>query len=188
MFEGQIHHEPQISCQAVLSHFPLVFQDLAALQRQDTELSVIISKLENKEPDSKYSLSKGVLYCRARFDRKRNVVVPSAAVAMLFGYFHTSPLGGHLGTFKAISKIRENFIWKSMDTDIRDRIRHFRVCTLSKPAQNSRLGILASEVSDRPFQIIIDYVGKFPRSKAGNAMMLVCIDSFSKFVWLIPVR
>jgi hypothetical protein len=71
IFERQIHHEPQISCHAVLSHFPLVFQDLAAVQRQDPELSVIISKLENKEPDSKYSLTKGVLYCRARFDRKR---------------------------------------------------------------------------------------------------------------------
>jgi hypothetical protein len=61
MFQGQILHEPETSCLAVLSHFPLVFQALAALQRQDPELSVIISKLENKEPDPKYSLSNGVL-------------------------------------------------------------------------------------------------------------------------------
>jgi transposase InsO family protein len=45
------------------------------------------------------------------------------------------------------------------------------------------------DVSDRPFKkILIDYVGKFPRSKAGNAMMLVCLGSFSTFVWHIPVR
>jgi hypothetical protein len=57
--------------------------------------------------------------------------VPSTAVPMLFEYFHTSPFGGHLGTFNTISKIRENFTWKSMETDIRDRVRHCRVCALS---------------------------------------------------------
>jgi hypothetical protein len=75
---------PEISCHAVLGHFPLVFQDLAVLQRQDPELSAIIGKLQNKEPLPKYSLSKCVLYCSARFDHRRKVVVPSAAVAMPF--------------------------------------------------------------------------------------------------------
>jgi hypothetical protein len=37
-------------------------------------------------------------------------------------------------------------------------------------------------------KILIDYVGKLPRSKAGNTALLVCVDAFSKFVWLIPVR
>jgi hypothetical protein len=37
-------------------------------------------------------------------------------------------------------------------------------------------------------QIFIDYFGKFPRSKAGNTAILVCVDAFSKFVWMIPVR
>jgi len=34
----------------------------------------------------------------------------------------------------------------------------------------------------------MDYVGKIPRSKAGNSAILVCVEAFSKFVWLIPVR
>jgi transposase InsO family protein len=37
-------------------------------------------------------------------------------------------------------------------------------------------------------KIFIDYVGKFPRSKAGHTAILVCVDAFSKYVWLIPVR
>jgi hypothetical protein len=115
--------------------------------------------------------------------------VPAAAVPMLFDYYHTFRLGGQLGVFKTINKIRENFIWKSMDNDIRTRVGNCAVCGLSKPAQNTRLGLLASEVSERPYQkLFIDYVGKFPRSKAGNSMLLVCVDSFSKFVWLVPVR
>jgi hypothetical protein len=37
-------------------------------------------------------------------------------------------------------------------------------------------------------KILIDFVGKLPWSKAGNSAILVCVDAFSKFVWLIPVR
>jgi len=37
-------------------------------------------------------------------------------------------------------------------------------------------------------KIFIDYVGKLPRSKADNSALLLCVDAFSKFVWLIPVR
>jgi hypothetical protein len=46
----------------------------------------------------------------------------------------------------------------------------------------------ASPVSTRPFEkLFIAYMRKFPRSKAGNTMLLVCVDSFSKFVWLLLV-
>jgi hypothetical protein len=93
MFEGRASQEVETSCNAVLSHFPLAFQDMAVLQRQNPELYEIIRKLENQETLPPYSLSKDVLHCRARSDRGRKVVVPSAAVPMLFSYYHTSPLG-----------------------------------------------------------------------------------------------
>jgi hypothetical protein len=49
--------------------------------------------------------------------------------------------------------------------------------------------LLASDVAQRPMQkFLTDYVGKLPRSKAGNTALLVCVDAFYKFVWLIPVR
>jgi hypothetical protein len=60
---------------------------------------------------------------------------------------------------------------------------------MSKPEQNTQVGWFSSEVAQRPLQkIFIDCVGKFPRSKAGNSVILVCVDAFSKFVWLIPLR
>jgi len=47
------------------------------------------------------------------------------------------------------------------------------------------MGLLASEVDHRPMQKIIDYVDKRPRIKAGNTAILVCVDAFSKFVWIV---
>jgi transposase InsO family protein len=185
MFDASNHEAASASCHTLLTKFPLAFCDLATLQREDPELLSVLERLERNEPDPKFSLVNGVLHCRSRFDHKRKVVVPMATVPMLFNYYHTSPLGGHLGVFKTIQKIRENFIWQA----IRARVRSCTVCGLSKPAQNTRFGLLASEVASRPFQkLFIDYVGKLPRSKAGNTMLLVCVDSFSKFVWLVPVR
>jgi transposase InsO family protein len=37
-------------------------------------------------------------------------------------------------------------------------------------------------------KLFINYVGKLPRSKAGHSALLVCVDAFSKFVWMISAR
>jgi hypothetical protein len=86
---------------------------------KDPEFFQLIDKLENKESVTEFSLFKGCLHCRSRFDLKQNVAMPAEAVPMLFDYYHSSPLCGHLGVFKTISKIREIFIWKSVDNDKR---------------------------------------------------------------------
>ncbi|XP_046674898.1 uncharacterized protein LOC124363682 [Homalodisca vitripennis] len=42
---------------------------------------------------------------------------------------------------------------------------------------------------ERPLEKLFnDYVGAFARSKSGNKFLLVCVDAFSKFVWLFPLR
>jgi hypothetical protein len=108
---------------------------------------------------------------------------------MVFAYFHDSPLDGYLGVRKTINKIRDQFKWKWMDKDILSKVRACHTCALSRPAQNTMLGLLASEVAQRPMQkIFIDYIGKFLRSMAGNTAIIICVDAFSKFVWRIPVH
>jgi hypothetical protein len=76
-----------------------------------------------------------------------------------------------------------------MNKEIESKVRACHVCSRSKPAQNTRLGLFSSDVAERPMQkLFIGFVGKFPRSSAGNTVILVVVDVFSKFVWLIPVR
>jgi transposase InsO family protein len=172
----------------VLKEFPMLFEDIATHQRSDPDLSAIIDQLSSGEVPG-YSLRKGVLHCKARYDGRPKIVAPPFLVPALFGYFHDSPLGGHLGVRKTIHKIRQSLIWKSMDADIAARVRACRVCGISKPAQNTHYGMLASEVANRPMEkMFIDFVGKLPRSTAGNTYALVCVDAFTKFVWIFPVR
>lgn len=181
--------EAESACAGVLFEFPLAHADFRSHQLQDPELSPIMAELERGEAHPPYSLSKGALCCRARLRGKPKLVLPNFLVPMVFEYFHSSPVGGHLGIHKTIAKIRESFIWKGMDRDIATRVRSCRTCSLSKPAQNTHLGFLASEVAERPLEkVFIDYVGPLPRSKSGKKFLLVCVDAFSKFCWLFPMR
>jgi hypothetical protein len=173
---------------APVLEFPMLFQDIGTYQRSDPELKAIIEKLGSEEVPG-YSLKKEVLHCKARYDHQPKIVVPQVLVPSLYSYFHESPLGGHLGVRKTIHKIRQAYIWKEMDSYIASRIKACTLCGLSKPAQNTHYGMLSSEVATRPMQkLFIDFVGKFPRSKSGNTYALVCVDAFSKFVWIFPVR
>ncbi|KAJ8883983.1 hypothetical protein PR048_015839 [Dryococelus australis] len=85
--------------------------------------------------------------------------------------------------------IRQHFIYKGMDANISERVKCCKNCALRKPAQNTQLGFLSSDVAEKPMEkMFIDFVGPFPRSKLGNNILLVCVDAFTKFVWLIPLR
>jgi hypothetical protein len=53
--------------------------------------------------------------------------VPMAMVPMVYEFFLSSFLGGHLGVFKTINKVRARFIWKGMDNDI--HVRGYRLVT-----------------------------------------------------------
>lgn len=189
---SETHDQPEetVPVASVLLQFPLAFTDIAQYQLDDPELGPILRELQAGNPHAPYLLSKGALCCRPqKGNRSPKVVLPSTLIPMVFSFFHSSPMGGHLGIMKTIAKIRTHFIWKGMDREIAGRVRSCNLCSLSKPAQNSQLGLLASEVADRPMdKCFIDYVGPFPRSKHGNSMLLVCVDAFSKFVWLLPLR
>jgi hypothetical protein len=163
----------------VLCDMPLAFEDLTSHQAQDPEITAIIQKLEAVEPITPYSMRDGLLYCDAKFDRKPKVVLPHHLIPIVFSLYHESPVGGHLGVYKTIRKIRELFILKTMDKDTKVRVKGCHPCRLSKPTHATRVGFLASDVANAPMEkIFIDYVGPFPRSKMGNLFALVAVDAF----------
>jgi hypothetical protein len=64
MFEAPLPEAPKSEiCHLTLTAFPLAFQELGQLQRQDTVLGDIIAKLERDDNVQNYSFSRGTLYC-----------------------------------------------------------------------------------------------------------------------------
>jgi len=124
----------------MLTEFPLTFQELAQLQREDPTLAGILAELEKCDMVDGYILSKGTLYCRPKKRGDPKLEVPTAALPKGFAYFHESQLGGHLVVFKTINKIRSQFISKVMDKDIRSKVRARQTCAPNKPARHSHWG------------------------------------------------
>jgi hypothetical protein len=85
MFDSSSPDVPnQVSCNLALTAFSLVFLELGQLQKQDSVLADIIAKLERGDKVDNYSLSKGTLYRRSCNGRGQKLVVPAAAIPMVF--------------------------------------------------------------------------------------------------------
>jgi hypothetical protein len=99
MFEAPLPEAPNPeACHLTLTAFPLALQELGQLQREDPVLAGIIAKLERGDNVQNYSLSRGTLYYSAGKRHGEKLVVPAAAIPMVFAYFHDSLLGGTLGS------------------------------------------------------------------------------------------
>jgi hypothetical protein len=94
MFEPPSEEESPslITCHLTLANFPLAFEDLKQRQPQYPELIDIKNKLIRGDKIDNYVLSRGTLYWRSHNQCSQRLVVPKAARAMIFSYFHDSPL------------------------------------------------------------------------------------------------
>jgi hypothetical protein len=113
----------QVSCQLKLRNFPLDFHERSELECQDPELAEIMCNLDKRDPFGNSILYQGSLFRAHKRRGGKKLVVPAAAIPMFSSYFHDSPLSYHLGVRNTISKIRQQFMWKSIDKDIRSRVR-----------------------------------------------------------------
>jgi len=115
------------------------------------------------------------------------LVVSTAAIPIFFACFYDSPLGGHLGVFKIIKRSIPINLVRDGQSYLFASARLPYVCP-EQPLQYSILGLLASGVAQRPTQISMENIGKFPCNKAGNTAILVCVNAFSQFVNIIPFQ
>ena len=94
-----------------------------------------------------------------------------------------------MGINKTIHRVRKEYHWNNMNSEIASFVKKCKLCALSKQARNSQISQLISEIPTTPFsKLYLDFLGPYPRSKSGNTMLLICVDSFTKFVWMYPMR
>lgn len=103
---------------------------------------------------------------------------------------HNPPSTAHGGADKTLDLIRRHFFWPGMVKDIREFVADCSLCKETKaPSQTLRPPMGTPVIAERPFQYLyIDLLGPYPRSKAGNSVILIVLDQLTKFVWLKPLR
>ena len=102
-------------------------------------------------------------------------------ISLLLNEFHKSPLGGHMGTAKTLSRLKENFFWPSMRHDIHQFIQNCSDCSHTKYTPQKPIGLLQPLcVPHRPWEdLALDFITGLPHFH-GSTVILVVVDRFSK--------
>lgn len=103
---------------------------------------------------------------------------------------HDVPNAAHGGIAKTVERVRRNFYWPRLVTDVKEYVQHCELCKTSKaPTTILRPPMGQMATSERPFQrLYLDLIGPFPRTKKGHIGILIVLDHFSKFTFLKPLR
>lgn len=102
--------------------------------------------------------------------------------------FHTSPLGGHQGQKRMLSRIKSLYYWVGMKGDVVNFVRECDSCQKNKHSQKMKMPMQITTTAKRPFEsIALDVVGPLNISD-GNLYLLTFQDNLTKFVGAIPIQ
>lgn len=121
---------------------------------------------------------------------KKQTYIPKPLVKVVIEHYHSKPLAGHWGVRKTVAKIQRAYWWPKMARDIRSFIRACQRCQYGKHQYKKPAGMMESTTSSSVWEAAgIDYMGPFPETPIeGYQHLLVIVDHFSKFTFLVPVR
>ncbi|XP_047025498.1 uncharacterized protein LOC124634121, partial [Helicoverpa zea] len=104
---------------------------------------------------------------------------------------HDIPIAGHLGSSRMYSRIKEQFYWKGMRSDIENYIKKCKSCQENKALRKlNRAPMEITTTSTAPFQrIALDIVGPLPESGTAKLKYILTIqDDLSKYSVAYPLR
>lgn len=116
--------------------------------------------------------------------------VPESLTHSLIEQAHDKTTSAHGGISKTIFRLREKYYWPLMVSQVRQYVSKCTVCKETKPTNENTQPQIGNEVvTNLPFQkLYVDFLGKYPRSKSGNAFIFIVVDHFSKFTFLKAMR
>ena len=77
-----------------------------------------------------------------------------------------------------------------MVNDIKSYIKNCDICKCVKPSNQFSRPLMGSQfLTNRPFErFYCDFLGSYPFTKAMNSTIFICVDHFTKFLFLKPMK
>ena len=117
------------------------------------------------------------------------LAVPAAMREQVLKVYHGDATAGHLGFRKALPRLLEDCYWPGIVKDLLDFEGKCASCAHHKLPRRGKVGELHSISAERPFErIAMDILGPLPRTRRGNAYILVVEDYLSRYVIIRPLR
>ena len=186
-------YSPQLHSSAYdLAGVPI--ERIRDLQRQDPELSDLITFLETDALPPSNSRARSFVLCGDKFYLDENgllfslwtpskrtnrdvcsqLVILDALKHEVLVWAHDDVTAGHLGTQKTYGKIRTRYYWRSMFRDIDRWCKSCVDCAMKKsPRNRHKAPLLPIPVENAFDRLAVDCLGPFPLSNAGNRYVVV---------------
>lgn len=145
-------------------------------------------------PDS-FFLQDDVLYKSAEISseyvRERLshiLVVPQSLVPTILYHVHDSDLAGHPGRDRCLAQARRSYFWLTMRKDIFHHCSLCPQCASHRPSPALESKSLPYPIASKPWESVSIDLLKLPITENGFQYLFVCVDSFSRFSVLTPLK
>ena len=111
------------------------------------------------------------------------LIVPHSLRNQILEELHGGVAGGHFGEEKTMGRLQARFYWPGQWADVRNWCRTCPMCVTRKTPTPRQRGPLGTIRAGYPMQIVaVDILGPLPKTKGGNAYVLVASDYFTRWV------
>lgn len=161
-----------------------VIHQLKLAQERDSHIATIINIIKEKPLDD-YVMHNGLL-CKFANSEYR-IVVPELMETNIISKAHRE---GHFKRQKLEALISREFFIQNLPIKIDSVVRNCIECILCNRKEGKMEGFL-NPINKEPIPFDtfhLDHLGPMPSTNKNYAHILAIIDSFTKFVWLFPVK
>jgi transposase InsO family protein len=146
---------------------------------EENEYQEIIKAVnQQRQPKAriKYLVRENVLYKDARPNPTR--VLKKGETEAILELYHNNPLSGHFGKAKTLDRIKKQYYWPNMYSDI---TKYVESCFLCQATGRQRRN---NPITPMPIQglwerVSIDFIGPLNITKNNNRYIITAMDNFS---------
>ena len=131
-------------------------------------------------------VNNGILYKQTK--GKLRFVVPIRLHPEILETVHNSPLSGHLGYRKSLSRLSCGYYWYHMKESVYEWVKKCDTCSSNvRPRKTAKAPLGNQPVGAVGDRLCVDLLGPLPLTPRGNRHLMVAVDWFSKWVELYPI-
>ena len=117
------------------------------------------------------------------------LVVPKERREALLYSYHDNKLAGHLGFVKCFEKLRNDYWWPGMFSDVKKWVLACDACQMSADLKVVNAGPTKPIVITKRNELVsVDLVGPLVETDDGNKYILVTVDHFTRWPTATPIK
>jgi len=126
------------------------------------------------------------MYHGAILNRQRLSIIK---ISIIIGEIHCSPTGGHRGVTKTYHRIKNNYYWENLKSDVQRYIQQCLQCQLKKLVRvKTKQPMVITDTPGSSFdKVAMDIVRPLPKTERGNEYILTLQDQLTKFCIGVPL-